>query len=30
MTAPNLPFGARLRAAMDERGPRSGGIAPHA
>ncbi|MFE3092948.1 orotidine-5'-phosphate decarboxylase [Streptomyces sp. NPDC059248] len=30
MTAPNLPFGARLRAAMDERGPLCVGIDPHA
>ncbi|MEW1549849.1 orotidine-5'-phosphate decarboxylase [Streptomyces tsukubensis] len=30
MTTPNLPFGARLRAAMDDRGPLCVGIDPHA
>ncbi|QDY75852.1 orotidine-5'-phosphate decarboxylase [Streptomyces qinzhouensis] len=30
MTIPNLPFGARLRAAMDDRGPLCVGIDPHA
>ena len=30
MTAPSLPFGTRLRAAMDARGPLCVGIDPHA